>query len=88
MAIMAYKNHQSAQLGIEQLVLMYIPRKMQYFLDLHAITIRTCAACNSDRYEREVILGCGQKLRLSSLFSFSYVSHTKHKNKFVHKNVT
>ena len=28
---MAYKNHQSAQLGIEQLVLLYIPRKMQFF---------------------------------------------------------
>ena len=46
---MAYKNHQSAQLGIEQLVLLYTQSKCS-FLDLHVILIRTCAACNPDRY--------------------------------------
>ena len=47
---MAYKNHQSAQLGIEQSVLLYTPIQIQFFLDLHIILIRTCAACNLDRY--------------------------------------
>ena len=28
---MAYKNHQSAQLGIEQLILLYTPSEMQFF---------------------------------------------------------
>ena len=28
---MAYKNHQSAQLGIEQLVLLYTPSEMHFF---------------------------------------------------------
>ena len=28
---MAYKNHQSAQLRIEQLVLLYTPSEMQFF---------------------------------------------------------
>ena len=59
---MAYKNHQSGQLGIEQLILLYTPSEMQFFLDLHVILIRMCAAC----------IGCGQKPhpRLNSLFLF------------------
>ena len=28
---MAYKNHQSAQFGIEQLILLYNPSEMQFF---------------------------------------------------------
>ena len=59
---MAYKNHQSAQLGIEQLILLYTPSEMHFFGALHVILIRTCAAC----------IGCGQKphSRLNSLFLF------------------
>ena len=34
---MANKNHQSAQLGMEQRVLLYTSSEMQVFLDLHAI---------------------------------------------------
>ena len=41
---MAYKNHQSAQLGIEQLILLYTPSEMQFFLDLHVILIRTASS--------------------------------------------
>ena len=34
---MANKNHQSAQLGMEQRILLYTTTEMQGFLDLHAI---------------------------------------------------
>ena len=35
---MANKNHQSAQLGMEQRILLYTSTEMQvFFLDLHAI---------------------------------------------------
>ena len=34
---MANNNHQSAQLGMEQRILLYTSTEMQDFLDLHAI---------------------------------------------------
>ena len=34
---MANKNHPSAQLGMEQRILLYASTEMQVFLDLHAI---------------------------------------------------
>ena len=34
---MANKNHQSAQLGMEQRIFLYTSTEMQVFLDLHAI---------------------------------------------------
>ena len=87
---MAYKNHQSAQLGIEQLVLLYTKLNAVvffFFLDLHVILIMTCAACHPDRYAARNYPRMWPKAKIKfTVFFFVLKSHTKYKNKFVHKN--
>ena len=71
---MANKNHQSAQLGMEQRILLYT--SSAGFFGLHAVIYNwDVCGLNPDRYEREC--GRGQKLRLYSLFSFSYARVTQ-----------
>ena len=78
---MTDKNHQSAQLGMKQRIWLYTSTEMQVFLDLHAI-----------KYNQDV---CGLQTRMwpkakivFTIFFFVLESHTKHKNKFLHKNLT
>ena len=68
---MAYKNHQSAQLSIKQLV-CYIPQSKCSFLDLQVIPIRTCAACNPDRYAARSYPRMWPKAEIEFTVSFLY----------------
>ena len=86
---MAYKKHQSAQLGIEKLVLLYTPSEMLFFLDLHAIIIRMCAAFNPDRYAARSYPRMWSKAKIEfTVFVFVLENYTKQKIKFVCKNLT
>ena len=67
---MAYKNHQSAQLGIEQSVFVIYPNLNAVFLDLHVILIRTCAACNLDRYAARCYPRMWPKAKIEFTVSF------------------
>ena len=59
------------------------------FLDLHAIIIRTCAAFNPDRYAARSYPRMWPKAKIEFTgFFFVLENHTKHKNKFVYKNLT
>ena len=45
---------------------------MQFFLDLHVILIRTCAACNPDRYAARSYPRMWPKAKIEFTVSFLY----------------
>ena len=62
---------------------------MQFFLDLHAVIIRTCVACNPYKYAARRYPRMWPKAKIEfTVFFFVLESHIKHKNKFKHKNLT
>ena len=77
------KNHQSAQLGIEQLVLLCTPSEMKFFFGFARSYNQDVGGLNPDRYAARSY----PRIEFT-VFFFVLESHTKHKNKFVHKNLT
>ena len=70
---MAYKNHQSAQLAWYRTISFVIyPNLNAVFLDLHVILIRTCAACNQDRYAARSYPRMWPKGKIEFTVSFLY----------------
>ena len=66
---MAYKNHSSAKLGSSFVI---YPNLNAVFLDLHVILIRTCAACNPDRYAARSYPRMWPKAKIEFTVSFLY----------------